>query len=526
MLQKNTPKRLSQTGQSLIRLHTLGAAAGDVTGSLNLLELFQSDKVIRVLLDVGLNQENEGLNRPNRLPKGMKADEIDAVIISHAHIDHSGWLPALVKQGFTGPVYTHEATRDLLQFMLVDSGHLQEIAADRINQRLEREARRQDQSDDQDHVERKGDKRASRRRPVQEPKLVEPLYTEADAHACLPQINGVKYETWCTVADGLRFKLTEAGHILGAAVVTLELGKAGRKRSIVFSGNIGRPNRPFLNDLKPVLEADYLICEATYGNRRHEQRDRLTQLQNVINAAYARAQVKAGKQGYGSIIIPAFAVERTQAVVFDLSRLMEQGRIPKLAVFVDSPMANHATDVHRKHPELLNAACRKAMEAARDPFTTARHLEVTSVNQSQRLDQPCNEPIIIVSSSGMAAGGRVVQHLKNRLPGRNNTVVFVGYQAVGTLGRQLTDPTHKADAVKIFGELVPVNATIEYLPDYSGHADYEEILRWLKLFQRRPKQTFLVHGEQDAVEQLKKHIEGKLGWSVVLPQNRQCFELD
>lgn len=518
-------KRLAQSGQSLTRLHVLGAA-GNVTGSLNLFEFFDGGKVTRFLLDVGLHQENDSANKENRLPRGMTAKDIDAVIISHEHIDHCGWLPALVKQGFAGPVYTQEASRDMMEFMLTDSGYLQEAEADRINRynlRKMKEARQR--RPEKKHPARQG-RQSPQKHELQQLKVVEPLYTEEDARIAFKQVKGLAYNTWYVLADGIRFKLTEACHILGAAVVTLEIGKAGKKRTFVFSGNIGRPGSPILKPLEPVHHADYLMCESTYGNKRHEQRDRLKTLEGIVKPALARAGVKHGKMGYGVVLIPAFAVGRVQVVLYDLRQLMEEGRLPVVPVYLDSPMAIKATNVHRRHAELFNEACLKLVQAGRDPFTTPKQVEVQDAAHSQSLDQPVDGPCIIIGSSGMAAGGRIVQHLKARLAGCNNTVLFVGFQGTGTLGKMLADREHKPQSVKIFGEHVPVKATIEFMSDYSGHADYEEIISWLRKFQRKPKNTLLVHGEPEALAGLKEQIERRLGWTVTIPSHRQCFELD
>jgi metallo-beta-lactamase family protein len=543
-MSRQVRKRLAQTGQSLTKLHVLGAA-GNVTGSLNLFEFFEGDKVTRVLLEVGMHQENDSVNKENRLPKGMSGADIDAVIISHEHIDHCGWLPALVKQGYKGPVYTQEASADMMDFMLTDSGYLQEAAAERINrynlrkaqasrdkQRSQMQRGQGQRNQTQRSVQSSGSERnRSQRRPRQlhemrVPKRVEPLYTEADAKACMPQVKGLKYGLWYTLKEGIRFKFTQACHILGAAVVSLEFGKGGKKRTFVFTGNIGRPGTPFLKPIEPLYQADYIMSESTYGNKRHEQRDRLAFLEGILKGALERASIKRGKHGYGAIIIPAFAVGRVQAVLYDLRQLMDEGRLPVVPVFVDSPMANKATAVHRKHPELFNDEARKLVEVGRDPFSTPKQVEVKDAAQSAMLDRELKAPAIIIGSSGMAAGGRVLQHLKTRLPGSNNTIVFVGFQGTGTLGKTLSDPEHKPEMVRIFGEQVPVNAEIKFMSDYSGHADYEEILAWLKNFQRKPKQAFLVHGEPDALSGLKGQIEQRLGWNVTIPQHRQSFVLD
>lgn len=514
-MKRKKESRLFQKGQPAIKLHVLGAAGG-VTGSLNLFEYFDGEKLTRFILDIGLHQENESLNRQNRLPTGVTPSDIDFVVISHAHIDHSGYFPKLVKDGFKGFAYTHEATKDLLAILLPDSGHLQEQEAMRNRKRL---ASQQIGSGEQ--------KRGKNGRVPQQPKDVtpgcEPLYTEADARACLSQIKGLKYDTRYKLAEGVFVTLTDACHILGAAVVTLEIGKAAKKRVFCFTGNVGQPHTPILRELKPVTRADYLMSESTYGGKLHEKRDRLKVLADIINAAYKRASKSNSKFGYGVIVIPAFAIGRVQAVLFDLRKLMEQKRIPNIPVFLDSPMAVKATHAHRQHANLFNSEAAKLVTAGVDPFATPRYAEITDPKGSQMLDQPAKEPIIIIGSSGMASGGRILQHLRSRLPGKENTILFVGYQGTGTLGQNLVNL--KADSIRIFGSPIAVNATIEFMPDYSGHADYSEIIAWMSLFSPKPKKTFLVHGEPESLSQFKKHIETSLGLTVAIPKRREVFEL-
>jgi len=521
-MSRHHEKRLARTGQPRIKLHVLGAA-GNVTGSLNLFEYHEGDKVTRFILDIGLHQENENINRQNRLPAGLTPADIDFVIISHAHIDHSGYLPRFVKDGFKGFAYTHEATRDILEFLLPDSGYLQEEAARRANKRAKKFGPGRFQG-----KQSKGRSKSHRHpqkayREQQFMPEVRPLYTEQDAKACMSRIKGLKYDTVYQLADGIKVKFTDACHILGAAVVTLEIGKGARKKTFCFTGNVGRPNTPILRPLAPVQHADYLLSESTYGNKLHEKRDRLAVLAGIINRAYERARKPHPKFGYGVIVIPAFAVGRVQGVLYDLRRLMVEKRIPNIPVFLDSPMAIKATEVHRKYASLYNAEAARLVAQGIDPFATPRYMECKDWKQSALLDQPAREPIIIIGSSGMAAGGRILQHLQTRLPGKQNTVLFVGYQGTGTLGLKLSN--HEASVVKMFGNIVHVNATIEFMSDYSGHADYSEIIAWMSKFQRQPVNTLLVHGEPESLAGFKGHIEGRLGWKVTIPKTREVFEL-
>ncbi len=500
-MKRETTKRLTDP-QPRVKLHLLGSA-GDVTGSLILFEVtLAAGKTTRFLLEVGLHQDDDNINHSHRLPKGLKASDINFVVISHAHIDHSGYLPKLIADGFNGPVYTHAATKDLMRFLLPDSGNLQERAAERLNERNARNTTR----------------------GTKAPAKVSALYTAADARRSLECIKALEYDRSYKLAEGVSVKLTEASHIIGAAVVTLTLGTGKNAKTVCFTGNVGRNGMPFLKDLTPVLEADYIISESTYGNKLHAKRDRLTVLAGIINDAYKRAKRRDPKEGCGSIVIPAFAVGRVQTVLYDLRELMATKRIPDLMVFLDSPMAVEATKVHRKHTNLYNDAARKLIERGIEPFKTKRYMECKSWSQSRLLDKPSNEPIIIIGSSGMAAGGRILGHIEKRLHSAANTIVFVGYQGTGALGYTLVN--EKPSQVTIQDRVVPVKAKIEYMSDYSGHADYAEIIDWLKKFRRKPKKLLLVHGDADALTAFKGHIEEALpGWNVVIPQSRNCFEL-
>ncbi len=563
-MNRREQKRLSKTGQPIKKLHFLGAAGG-VTGSLNLIEYIERDKTTRFILDVGLTVEDENADFQNRLPAGITPGDIDFVIISHAHIDHSGYLPKLVKDGFKGPAYVTAATGDLLKILLPDSGYLQEEATKRCLKR----ASKSGLEGDCGHNVEKGKKceldhktlgnagaanTGSRKtgankanngkqgaRNGRSPKAVrcrEPLYTREDAVKSLSSLKVLDYDTRHELADGIAVTLTEAGHILGSAVVNLEIGKGAEKRTLCFTGNIGRPNMPLLRELAPVKGADYVIAESTYGNKAHHRRDRFEVLAGIINEAHQRALPKHPKLGCGIIVIPAFAVGRVQTVINDLRQLMKEGRIPTIPVYLDSPMAIEATEVHRRHKDVLNAKTRAVFESGEDAFLTPKHTLVRDWQSSVKLDEPQSQPIIIVGSSGMASGGRVVAHLKARLPNKQNTIVFVGFQGTGTLGRTLVSRFLDADSAKvsekddksvptvnIAGSSVKVRAKVELMSDYSGHADYLDTLAWLGKFTRKPKNTFLVHGDPEALEALKEHIEGRLRWTVTVAKARETFTL-
>ena len=575
-MNKRQQKDLSRTGRSVLRLHVLGAAHA-VTGSMYLFEYYEKDKVTRFITDLGLTVENQQADFQKRLPSGINASDIDFAIISHAHVDHSAYLPKLIKDGFTGSVYVTPATRDLMGVILPDSGYLQEEEAKRKNARLlSSEEKKANQSADLTtpagqksmvaKSKRAGAKgknpRAAGKSVVKAaadktaaPRFV-PLYTQEEAQASLKVLRTVDYDQRYSVTDAISFTFTEAGHILGAAVVNLEIGTGSQKRTFCFSGNIGRPDMPLLRDLQPVAAADYVMVEATYGNRLHQKRDRLDVLEAKLLAAHARAKsygktaVKAKKavapgaktgQGSGVILIPAFAVGRAQALLNDIRILMEAGRVPVMPVYVDGRMTQAATEVHRKHLGILNEETRGLFEAGIDPYTTPRHAVVEDWKASEALHREHTEPCIIVSSSGMASGGRIVNHLNYWLPDSKCTVMFVGYQGTGTLGQAIvrTSAGERPDSVaaanvnfdtpktvRIAGKPVRLNATVDFLPDYSAHADYGDTVRWLGKFKRRPKMTFIVHGDEEALAGLKGHIENTLDWKgVTIPTSRQVFDL-
>ena len=551
---KTERKRQARSNPRRIRLHFLGATQ-TVTGSLHFFEYSDGQTTKRFFLDAGLNQETPSFNHQNRLPAGMKPSDVDFGIFSHTHIDHIGFFPKLCKDGFKGTVYATPATRDLTTVLLPDSGYLQEEEAKRATRRAATKKSSQGSrssattsattaatanaagnrskspspsrfsaSSSNSASGNNANSGATAAEAASDPRVIHPLYTEADAQKCLSQIQPVEYDTPLQIADGIVVRFTHASHLLGAAVVTLELGKGSTKRRVVFTGDLGRPNMPILKDLAVVKQADYIICEGTYGNKLHQKRDRLPVLADIINRAYERAMKGDAKHGRGIIVIPAFAVGRVQAVLFDLRQLMAEKRIPNIPVFVDSPMAIKATAIHRNHTELYNRKAAQLFENGTDLFTTPRYAEVKEWQQSERLDQPASEPIIVVGSSGMASGGRIMRHLEKRVPHAQNTVVFIGYQGLGTTGRQLVTP--KIQTAKIAGKSVKVRATIEHMSDYSGHADYEDIIRWFSRFDRAPKNVFLVHGDPESLEALKEHIEQRLNWNVSVPRYREVIDLE
>jgi metallo-beta-lactamase family protein len=453
----------------------LGGAGGTVTGSKHLLENGDS----RVLLDCGLFQGLKELRRRNWAAPPVDPRTLRAVILSHAHIDHSGYLPRLCRDGFTGPIYCTPGTHDLLKVMLPDAAHLQEEEAEFANRH---------------HTSQ------------HDPAL--PLYTTGDAERALTLVKRVDFGRPFTAARGVVGGFTPSGHILGAGLVACEIG--GRR--LVFSGDLGRYGVPIMVDPEPVAEADVLLVESTYGNRVHpadDPTDRLT-------AAVRRA---ADQKGW--LLIPAFAVGRSQEILYDLRRLEADGRIPSLPVYLDSPMAIQATVIYAAHPEEHDPELRRAESDGARPFAPRRfHLSQT-VDESKRLNDVPG-PGIIVAGSGMATGGRILHHLKRLLPDPKTTVLFVGYQAAGTRGRLLKDGARE---IRMLGMTIPVNATIMISDAYSAHADREEILRWLGGFRRPPGVTYIVHGEAEAADALRDAIVSRLGWNAAVAQDGQRVTL-
>jgi metallo-beta-lactamase family protein len=451
-----------------MKLTFLGAA-GTVTGSKYLLE----DGGARILVDCGLFQGLKDLRDRNWAEFPVAPSSIDAVLLTHAHLDHSGYLPLLVRNGYAGPIICTAATRDLCSILLPDSGHLQEQDANFMN--------------------RHG---ISRHKPAL------PLYTLADAEAAMRSFKTVAFDSEVKLPNGFTARYRLAGHILGAAMI--ELSGGGKK--ILFSGDLGRPHDPVMPEPAPVAQADYLLVESTYGDRKHADIDPADALLDVISRTFARA---------GTILIPAFAVGRTQTILYHLWRLRQERRLGDVPIFLDSPMAVSASDIFCTHA----GDHRLSMKDAIAVCETAKY--VSSVDESKSLDKS-PIPKIIISASGMATGGRVLHHLKRYAPDARNTILFAGYQAAGTRGEAIV---HGAKDVKIFGEMVPIRAEIDNLSMLSAHADADEILGWMRNFRSAPRNTFIVHGEASGAEGLKRRIESELHWRCLIPQHLQAVEL-
>ena len=438
-------------------------AADCVTGSRHLVAIGGQ----QILLDCGMFQGYKVLRERNWTPPPAALLHADAVVLSHAHLDHSGWLPVLVKHGFRGPIYATPATRDLAEVLLLDSAHLQEEDARRAN--------------------RYGYSRHAKALP---------LYTRSDAQRAIARIVPLAPGRAAKVG-AVGIHLSPVGHLLGACAVTL----SHHGERLVFSGDLGRNNDLLMPPPQPLAEADVMLIEATYGNRLHPQDDGAQRLAQIIVDTVHRG---------GSVLLPAFAVGRAQALLLLLRRLKAAGAIPaELPLFLDSPMAVQATALYRKHRRLLRVGAREAEQLA-----DGVHM-VADARQSMRL-QRSRWPSVIISASGMATGGRVLHHLKAMAPVEKHHIVFAGFQAGGSRGARLVAG---ASEVKIHGEYVPVRARISQLEGLSGHADADELMAWLRALHQPPRQTFVVHGEPDASDTLRLRIKDELGWAVRVPQH-------
>lgn len=444
-------------------LRFLGAA-GTVTGSKHLVDTGTS----QVLLDCGLFQGIKALRERNWQPPPIAPGDFEAVVLSHAHIDHTGYLPVLVRHGFQGPVYCTSATADLLGLLLPDSAHLQEEQAEYANFRG-----------------------FSRHKPAL------PLCTVEDAHAALALLQPRPYGEMFDVTSDVRAAFHPAGHILGSAIVSLDVGRNPTR--LVFSGDLGRWDRPVLPDPTLIEEADVLLVEATYGNRDHAP-DPVDGLARVVREAAARG---------GALIIPSFAIGRTQELLWHLRLLEERGAIPILPVYIDSPMAIEATAIYRRHREDHDEEMNGVLDSGGRPFATQQFNVALSRQESIRLNDLVG-PFILISASGMATGGRVLHHLNLRLGDNRTTVLLVGFQAQGTRGRALQEGKRE---IRMFGREVRVRAKVEALDGLSAHADRSEILRWLRGFRRAPHRTYLVHAEPSAAEALESTIRSELTWT-------------
>jgi metallo-beta-lactamase family protein len=464
---------------------TFHGAARVVTGSQHLIEVNNR----RILLDCGLYQgkRKDAFERNRTLP--YDASSIDVMVLSHAHIDHSGNIPNLVKSGFKGDIYATFATRDLCAMMLIDSAHIQEQDVEYVNKKRLRNGQ----------------------------KAFEPLYTQADALRSLKQFHSIDYDRTVQILPGISLTYKDAGHMLGSGIVTLNIEdrEAGRDVTLVFSGDLGQPGLPILRDPTPIQRADVLIMESTYGDRTHEKYgDSIKDLERIVVDTFRRG---------GILIIPAFAVGRTQEIVFALHQLKRAAKIPNLPIYVDSPLAVNVTEVFTAHPEAYDDETREFLRGIKgtDPFGFQGLTYIRAVEDSKRLNF-LNTPAVIISASGMAEAGRIQHHLKNHIEDPKNTILIAGYQAENTLGRRIQE---KQPIVNIFGEPYHLRAQVETITGFSGHADRNALLNWAGGFDKRPRKTFLVDGEDHPLEALAQGLRDQIGYEgVAIPNLHESFD--
>ena len=465
-----------------MHLHFLGANR-QVTGSRYCLEVAGE----QVLIDCGMFQERRFQERNwDRCP--LPAGEIEALLLTHVHIDHCGLLPKLVREGFSGPIYTTEPSAALLEIMLRDAAQIQEEDLRYKQKRHAKEGRRG-------------------------PQPYEVLFNEADVDRTLPLVRSLKYGQDIAVTKSVTARFFDAGHILGSAMIEIDATEAGRTSRIVFSGDIGQNDKPIIRDPSLLNEADFIVMESTYGNRNHQQAgDTETQLAAVINETLARG---------GNIVIPTFAVERAQELVYHLSRLVHAQSIPPMPVFLDSPMAVDVTGIYLQFQDYCDEALLEMVAGKQAPLQFPSLSLVRSAEQSKQINF-VRESSVIMASSGMCTAGRIKHHLKQNLERADSTILFVGHQSEGTLGRQILDGNPR---VRIHGRDFTVRAKIAQIYGFSGHADHDGLIRWISHFKRPPKRVFLTHGEEPVALVLAAEITDKLGYGTHVPHYREAVEL-
>jgi metallo-beta-lactamase family protein len=467
-----------------IKLTFLGAAQ-NVTGSRYLLEI----DGIKILVDCGLFQEREFLYR-NWEPFGVSAAEIDTILLTHAHLDHCGFIPRICRQGFQGDIYCTHATADIAEVMLLDSAKLQEEDAAFKRKRHQREGR-------------KG----------RYPEV--PLYTVKDAEASLVCFrHRLNYKEKTVIGKGVEASFHDAGHVLGSAMIKLTLGEGAERRTVIFSGDIGRWHVPILRDPTLFPEGDYVLVESTYGDRLHgEQADIADNLAEIINSTY-----NAG----GHIVIPSFALERSQELLYYLNELLIDKRIPQLPVYLDSPMAIKVTEIFKDYPSAYDQDMSRLLEMNRSPFRLPG-LKMTETVEDSKAINELSSPAIIIAGSGMCTGGRIKHHLVNNISRPESTILFIGYQARGTLGRHIVEGNKE---VRVLGQPRRVRARIEQIHGFSAHADRDELMKWLSAFKTPPRQVFVTHGESEVTEKFCGYIKEKTGWEATAPTYKSQVIID
>jgi len=466
-----------------LKLNFFGAAQ-NVTGSCYYVEVADS----RVLVDCGLYQER------NLKPRNWKTfpvppSTLDAVLLTHAHLDHCGRLPKLVKDGFRGKIFCTSATSEIAQIIMKDSAYLQGEDIKHKKARHERQGKTS-------------------------PFAYEPIYTAADVEQTLPLLTPIAYQKPVPITEGITAIFREAGHIFGSTSIRLSVVQGDETRTLLFSGDVGRWEMPIINDPDPFDEADYVLIESTYGDRTHgEVKDIPDELARIINETH---------QAGGNIVIPSFAIERTQELLYHLNGLLRENRIPHLMTFVDSPMAIKVTDVFKKHPELFDEKTLELLHKGQHPCDLPGLTMSNPTDQSKAINQ-IKGTVIIIAGSGMCTGGRIKHHLKDNISRPESTLLFVGYQAFGTLGRIILDGVNP---IRIFGEEHEVKARIEKISGFSAHADQNELIRWIRSLKKAPRRVFVTHGEPDAAHAFRKLLEEKTGWPCSVPEYQQEVILD
>ena len=509
-----------------INIQFLGAA-GCVTGSQFLVTA--GDR--RVLVDCGMFQGSPQEVERNRMPFAFEPAQLDALLLTHAHLDHCGRTPALTRAGYRGPIYATRATADLTDIVLRDSAKLQVEFANRWNRRQARKAERAaEQADAETQTEAAANEtddetlpdRLRGATPEGKTEIREPLYDEHDVDRAMQLVRGVDYGDLVEVTDGVTAVFHDAGHILGSAIIELRVTDGGTTRTIVFSGDLGRSDTPILRDPTPIAHADHVLVESTYGNREHASHEQA--IEDLV------AVVREVSDDRGVMLIPAFAIGRTQELVWVLDDLVRDGRIPRVPLYLDSPMASKASGVYEEHPESYDDETKALLSSGDSPLRYPGQQFTDSVEESKAI-RHANRPIMVVASSGMLTGGRIMHHLKDFLPDPASTLLFIGYQGEGTLGRHLQDGGRTA---RIDGQEIDVRCRVRSISGFSAHADQHELEAWLGHFGRaanaasdggRPKTVFIVHGDPDAAEAFAARIHSSLGMQAHVARHRETVAL-
>ncbi len=457
---------------------TFHGAAGTVTGSKYLVEV--NDK--RILIDCGMFQGPRELRLRNWEPVPFDVTSLSAIILTHAHIDHIGFLPKVVKEGYRGPIHATPPTVDLAHVSLMDAAHLQ-----------------------MEDAEYRSKKKASRH------KVVLPLFDTDDAELARKQLKKVDFDQWTSIGTEFRYRYHVVGHLLGAAMVELELNDGKERKTILFSGDVGRYGAPLTKSPTEPPKCDYLVCESTYGGRIHPAEDAMTSFEEIVKEIFEQKSV---------LLIPAFSIGRTQQITYMIYRLIEREFIPPINIHIDSPMAIAATEIYMRYPEYHQADLMKLGGAKQ--VLNGEYVEMHRTRKSSQRLNGLKGPAIIMSASGMMTGGRILHHMINRLPDPTTTVALVGFMAEGTLGRKLVDG---AEMLYIHKQPIPVNARIVQFHGLSGHADYFELLHWLEPITEKPQRVFVTHGEKSQSEAMQAHLHNERGWDAVIPEMDQSFEL-